>query len=89
MCVGAIEEILMDDDFIDHQNSFCKKHCDKFEDTDENKLIYTALFEEYTVFMENTLNNILTQKIPVNTYNYLLFHYNLILKNNINICDLF
>ena len=65
MCVGAIEEILIEDEFFNAQNNFCLKHCDKFEDTDENKIIYTPLFEEYTVLMETMLNKRLEAKIKV------------------------
>ena len=65
MCVGAIEEILMEEEFFNSQNNFCKKHCDSFEDTDENKLSYTALFEEYTVLMETMLNSRLQDKVRV------------------------
>lgn len=74
MCVGAIEEILMDESFVNTQNTFCVRHCDKFEDTEENKMIYTSLFEEYTELMENMLNSSLEAKIPVSlTYLNLVF----------------
>jgi len=65
MTVGAIEEILIEEAFFNTQNEFCVKHCDKFEDTDENKIIYTSLFQEYTDLMENMLNTRLESKIPV------------------------
>jgi ADP-ribosylation factor-like protein 2-binding protein len=67
MTVGAIEEILIEETFINTQNSFCVKHCDKFDDTEENKIVYTTLFEEYTELMESMLNTRLENKIPVRT----------------------
>jgi hypothetical protein len=33
--------------FREMQNSFFHTHCVHFEDTDENKLIYTQIFQEY------------------------------------------
>lgn len=55
----------MEEDFCDAQNSFCIQHCAKFEDNDENKLIYTELFEDYTNLLENLLDRKLREKIHV------------------------
>ena len=39
MAIGALEEILMsDDDFSEIQRDFFEAHCDKFEDTSENRV---------------------------------------------------
>jgi len=46
--VGYLEEILMDDSFVSLQKDFCEKHCDVFEDTEENKLEYMGIFNDYT-----------------------------------------
>jgi hypothetical protein len=61
--VGALEDIVLSDDFTTLQNDFCNHHCggrlpmrappsdpltDDFEDTDENKFIYTEIFEQFT-----------------------------------------
>jgi len=53
--VGVIEETLVDPDFQQVQDQFCEKHCDVFEDTEENKLEYTSIFEKYTKLVEHFL----------------------------------
>ncbi len=65
MIVGAIEEILMDPSFSNLQDNFCNKHCDKFDDTEESKIIYTTLFQEYTRIIETALNDKLKARIEV------------------------
>jgi ADP-ribosylation factor 2-binding protein len=65
MVCGAIEEILVgDEEFLSTQRGFCEKHCDVFSDSEENKIEYTALFEEYTGLMERTLEERLAAKVP-------------------------
>lgn len=63
MAVGAIEEILMDGEFISIQNAFCERHCSIFVDDDENKLEYTPIFNEYTRLIETTLCRMLTDRL--------------------------
>jgi ADP-ribosylation factor 2-binding protein len=50
--VGALENILMDDDFLALQNDFCVTNSEVFTDDDENKLVYTTLFTQYTEMIE-------------------------------------
>ncbi|KAJ3111101.1 ADP-ribosylation factor-like protein 2-binding protein [Phlyctochytrium bullatum] len=50
--VGALEEVLMDDNFVSLQNQFLEKHYHHFENDDENKLIYMNIFSDYTRFLE-------------------------------------
>lgn len=64
MVCGAIEEIVMDEEFSSVQRGFCEAHYSIFEDTDENKIEYTALFAEYTALMERTLEQHLAKKVP-------------------------
>jgi ADP-ribosylation factor 2-binding protein len=65
MVCGAIEEILVgDEEFLSIQRGFCEQHCDVFNDSEENKIEYTALFEEYTGLMERTLEERLAAKVP-------------------------
>ena len=45
--VGALQEILMDEDFERMQKEFSNKHCLQFEATEENKLVYTDIFKQY------------------------------------------
>lgn len=63
MAVGAIEEILMDGEFISIQNAFCERHCEVFVDDDENKLEYTPIFNDYTRLIETTLCRMLTDRL--------------------------
>ena len=45
--VGALQEVLMEDEFDLMQRKFCHKNCMEFEATEENKLSYTPIFKEY------------------------------------------
>ena len=38
---------IADEGFQSLQDGYCEKHCGVFEDTDENKLEYTKIFEGY------------------------------------------
>lgn len=61
--IGVLEEIIMEDEFEDQKNAFCKEHCKHFEDTDENKLIYTQLFEQYTHMIETAIEQKLDSSV--------------------------
>ncbi|XP_051024753.1 ADP-ribosylation factor-like protein 2-binding protein isoform X1 [Acomys russatus] len=45
--VGCLEDIIMDDEFQLLQRNFMDKYYQEFEDTEENKLTYTPIFNEY------------------------------------------
>lgn len=45
--VGYLEGIIMDDEFQLLQRNFMDKYYQEFEDTEENKLTYTPIFNEY------------------------------------------
>ncbi|XP_028814317.1 ADP-ribosylation factor-like protein 2-binding protein [Denticeps clupeoides] len=62
--VGNIEDIIMEDDFQQLQQSFMEKYYQEFEDTEENKLIYTAIFNEYIELLEKYLEQQLLERIP-------------------------
>ena len=53
--VGALQEILMDEEFEKMQTAFSNKHCLQFEATEENKLIYTDIFKQYQEKIEQYL----------------------------------
>ncbi|XP_077993526.1 ADP-ribosylation factor-like protein 2-binding protein isoform X2 [Glandiceps talaboti] len=61
--VGHIEDIIMDDEFQDLQTDFMDKYYEEFEDTEENKFIYTDIFKEYTELIEKYLEDQLTQRM--------------------------
>lgn len=65
MTVGALESILLEDDFSAQQKTFCLANSDVFEDSEENKLAYTPLFQAYTELIEKLLNEKLGALVPV------------------------
>ncbi len=45
--VGSIQDILFEEGLSELQRGFFDKHYHHFEDTEENKFIYTDIFKEY------------------------------------------
>ncbi|XP_069037266.1 ADP-ribosylation factor-like protein 2-binding protein isoform X2 [Lepisosteus oculatus] len=45
--IGNIEDIIMEDEFQHLQRSFMEKYYLEFDDSEENKLSYTPIFNEY------------------------------------------
>ncbi|EKX54011.1 hypothetical protein GUITHDRAFT_100262 [Guillardia theta CCMP2712] len=64
LIVGALEDIIMDDEFHDLQRKFAVKAPCHYDDTDENKIIYTELFGKYTELIEGFLDARLKATIP-------------------------
>lgn len=62
--VGYLEDIIMDDDFQLIQRSFMEKHYQEFDDSEENKLIYTSIFNEYISLVEKYIEKKLLDRIP-------------------------
>ncbi len=62
--VGSLEDIMLEGRITSIQNEFFEEHYAIFEDTEENKIEYTQIFEKYTAMMEGSLNSLLTAKIP-------------------------
>ncbi|VTJ66367.1 Hypothetical predicted protein [Marmota monax] len=50
--VGHLEDIVMNDKFHLLQRNFMKKYYQKFEDIEENKLVYTPIFNECITLVE-------------------------------------
>jgi ADP-ribosylation factor 2-binding protein len=61
--VGHIEDIIVSQEFQDVQNEFMEKHYHHFEDVEENKLIYTDIFEKYTALVEKVIEDELKKRI--------------------------
>ena len=61
--VGALENILIDEEFNSLQEDFCMSNCDVFEDTEECKLVYTDLFSSYTELIEGYIIERLTDEV--------------------------
>lgn len=62
--VGYLENIIMDDEFQLLQRNFMEKHYREFEDTEENKLTYTPIFNEYISLVEKHIEEQLLERIP-------------------------
>lgn len=62
--IGHIEDIIIGDRFQQTQDSFMEKNYREFEDTEENKLVYTDIFREYTSKIEQCLGDELKKRIP-------------------------
>lgn len=62
--IGTIEEIIMSEAFLEIQHNFMEKYYLEFEDTEENKFIYTDIFHEYTSIIERYLESELKCRIP-------------------------
>eukprot|EP00928_Gymnodinium_smaydae_P097531 TRINITY_DN8855_c0_g1_i1.p1 TRINITY_DN8855_c0_g1~~TRINITY_DN8855_c0_g1_i1.p1 ORF type:complete len:228 (+),score=68.49 TRINITY_DN8855_c0_g1_i1:60-743(+) len=62
--VGALQEVVTSSVFEKTLNDFCAQNCHVFEDTEENKLVYTEIFTKYTELIEGFLENALKQQLP-------------------------
>eukprot|EP00618_Florenciella_parvula_P014427 CAMPEP_0119482232 /NCGR_PEP_ID=MMETSP1344-20130328/10183_1 /TAXON_ID=236787 /ORGANISM="Florenciella parvula, Strain CCMP2471" /LENGTH=233 /DNA_ID=CAMNT_0007516617 /DNA_START=18 /DNA_END=716 /DNA_ORIENTATION=- len=61
--VGAIENLLLDPSFVELQESFASRHCGTFEDTPENKLCYTQIFDEWQNLIESFIEKRVSEEI--------------------------
>ena len=50
--LAELEVMMMDEGFNAKVDSFTQKHCGEFDEGEENKLVYTSLFTEYTKMLE-------------------------------------
>ncbi|XP_029910578.1 ADP-ribosylation factor-like protein 2-binding protein [Myripristis murdjan] len=76
--IGCIENIIMEDEFQQLQRSFMEKHYLEFDDSEENKLSYTLIFNEYVSLLEKHLEQQLMERIPgfsMNTFTHLLMQH--------------
>ncbi|XP_070687151.1 ADP-ribosylation factor-like protein 2-binding protein [Pempheris klunzingeri] len=76
--IGCIEDIIMEEEFQQLQQSFMEKHYLEFDDSDENKLSYTSIFNEYVDLLEKYLEQQLVERIPgfiMNTFIELLMQH--------------
>ncbi|XP_055994222.1 ADP-ribosylation factor-like protein 2-binding protein [Sorex fumeus] len=61
--VGYLEDIIMDDEFQLLQRNFMDKYYQEFEDTEENKLTYTPIFNAYISLVEKYIEQQLVERI--------------------------
>ncbi|KAK9679972.1 The ARF-like 2 binding protein BART [Popillia japonica] len=69
--VGHIEDILIEDKFLELHNDFMEKHWQEFEESEENKFIYTDIFKEYQATIEKYIEEELGKKVK--DFNMLAF----------------
>ncbi|KAK7891149.1 hypothetical protein WMY93_023112 [Mugilogobius chulae] len=62
--IGCIEDIIVEDEFQQLQQGFMEKYYSEFDDSDENKLLYTQIFNDYVDLLEKHLEQQLTERIP-------------------------
>ncbi|KAG7207485.1 hypothetical protein KM043_009117 [Ampulex compressa] len=74
--IGHIEDLLLEEEFHSIQQHFLDKYWEIFEPVEENKLIYTDVFNEYNKAVENYIVNYLQKVIPNFDMNILLQYLN-------------
>ncbi|KAM8860610.1 ADP-ribosylation factor-like protein 2-binding protein [Synchiropus picturatus] len=62
--IGCIEDIIMDEEFRLLQQTFMEKYYLEFDDSEENKLSYTTIFNEHVDLLEKHLESQLVRRIP-------------------------
>ncbi|XP_061100385.1 ADP-ribosylation factor-like protein 2-binding protein [Conger conger] len=62
--IGNIEDIIMEERFQHLQQGFMEKYYLEFEDSEENKLSYMSIFQEYIELLEKDIEQQLTDRIP-------------------------
>ncbi|XP_058413514.1 ADP-ribosylation factor-like protein 2-binding protein [Diceros bicornis minor] len=62
--VGSIEDVIMDAEFQVLQRKFMDKYYQEFEDTEEDKLTYMPIFDEYLSLVEKYIEEQLLEQIP-------------------------
>lgn len=62
--IGCIEDIIMEEEFQRCQQDFMEKYYMEFDNSEENKLSYTTIFNEYVDLVEKHLEQQLVERIP-------------------------
>jgi len=56
--VGALQDIVMEPEFEEQQREFLERNCMIFEDEEENKMEYMAIFKEYQTKIEGYIERV-------------------------------
>jgi ADP-ribosylation factor 2-binding protein len=59
-----LEQVMMEPEFNHKVGAFIAAHCGEFDDSDENKLCYTAIFEQYVTMLEAHIGAELSSRLP-------------------------
>ena len=62
--VECQQDILISDEFEKLQKNFIEKHCDMFEDVEENKHEYYTAFQQYKKIVEKYMDTKLKESLP-------------------------
>ncbi|KAJ1624937.1 the ARF-like 2 binding protein BART-domain-containing protein [Pavlovales sp. CCMP2436] len=60
--VQSVDEVLSEKGFVAALQEFTERHCDIFEASDENKLEYTPIFNDYATLIEKYVDSRLVEK---------------------------
>ncbi|XP_071572384.1 ADP-ribosylation factor-like protein 2-binding protein [Temnothorax nylanderi] len=74
--IGHIEDLLLEEDFQALQHKFLEKYWDVFEPVEDNKLVYTDIFNEYNKAVEAYIVDYLKNVMPQFTVDTLLHQLN-------------
>ncbi|CAL1679250.1 unnamed protein product [Lasius platythorax] len=74
--IGHVEDLLLEEDFQALQQRFLEKYWDVFEPVEDNKLIYTDIFNEYNKAVETYIEDYLKKVMPQFTIDILLHQLN-------------
>jgi hypothetical protein len=56
-------DVLMESSFEEQISSFCRQHCEVFEENDENKLEYMTIYQQYSELVEEILTSMVQDRI--------------------------
>ena len=56
--IEQLQEIVIEEEFENLRNTLFEKYCGIFEDSEENKLIYTDIFKEYVEKLETYIETV-------------------------------
>ena len=61
--IGHIEDIVVSEGFQEMQTKFMNNHCNEFDDSEENKLSYTTIFNDYAAMFEKFIEGELQKRM--------------------------
>lgn len=62
--IGCIEDTLVDEKFFELRTEFMEKYWHEFDDSEENKLVYTDIFRKYQDTVEKYIEEQIRRNVP-------------------------
>ncbi|XP_018576501.1 ADP-ribosylation factor-like protein 2-binding protein [Anoplophora glabripennis] len=81
--IGRIEEIIVDENFMNLQSKFLEEYWREFDNEEENKLVYTDIFKKYI----STIEKHLEEKLLISIKDFNMKHFEQELENKQNELD--